>query len=282
MLRSNVALVLPVAWTIGFLSLPVYASQGTALQTSFSIDSSSVPVGQTIVTRRGGDIMKVTLHSPKAVRLLSDVDASSSEFGAANASYPLRSGAVLLSLENRPGTYCTPIYSRGLGMAGPCLLDANGDGQFEAVAKAAFTSKGADVLLITPKGKIVGATLGGAQPLAKPIAYATIERQSGAGAEGILAWGSTYKRSDPTRPIKIAFWIDASKDRNDAAVLSQPVQLTFTGAPQAVRIGGLVITVQGFDESGAIKLHVDSLQPGGGVDFGFRNAPVTIYLYMAH
>lgn len=276
------AQVLSISCLMAFLSSAASASNKEPLQTSFSIDGSSISVGGTSVTPRGHDIMKVTLHSPRAVRLVTDVDLESSKFGAANDSYPLRSGAILISLENRAGTYCAPIYSRGLGMAGPCLLDANGDGQFEAVFKAGFTSAKADVLIITQKGKIVGANLSEPHSLAKPVAYTAVERETGVRAEGLLIWASTFKRSDPARPVKIALWIDASLERNDAATLSESVLLTFTGVPQSVRMGGLAMTVQGFDENGALKLHVDAFQPGGSVVFGFRNAPITMYLSFAH
>lgn len=282
MLRRKLVRVLSVSLAAAIVGVANPALGRTALKSAFSIDGSSVSPGETLVVRRGHDVMRVILHSPNAVRLLSDVDPLSSEIGATNASYPLRSGAILLGLENRPGTYCTPIYSRGLGLAGPCLVDTDRDGKFDAVSKAGFTSKSADVLIVTPKRKIVGATLADAHALASPVAYTTVERQTAPDAEGRLTWASTFKRSDPTRPVKIAFWIDASKDRDDAAVLSEPVQLTFTGEPTPVRIGGLALTVQGFDENGALRVHFDALQLGGRTDFGFRNAPAPIFIYIAH
>ncbi len=262
-----------------FLAVTSSSSLARVMPSSaYFVEQPSVPFGQIAIAQRGRELLRVTLRPAKAVKLLGNVDAASTTIGASNGQSPLTAGAYLFALDQRPGVYCAPISNRGLGMAGPCLIDSDGDGRFEAIAKAGFTSMNPEALLMTAKGQIVGANMGSPATLSETVGYSAVDPRTGISAEGRLIWVSNFKRDHLERPVSGAIAIDASARWTATGVYSTTVQFIFTGKPQIVQIAGLNLTIDGFDENGGLRFHLDSLEPDQLTYFAFHNANPTIFI----
>ena len=254
------------------------AAMPAAAQTAFTIDSKGPVAPTEIVAKRRSPILLLEGRSPRAVTLQGDVDPDLAKRAAVNPALPLRRGAVLIALDNS-STYCTPASPRGLGTAGPCLVDTDRNGTFDAIFKVGFDAYNASVLLITSKGKIEGLKPGKAMPLPAPVPYARANYRAGQSAVVRLEWQSTYKGDAPSGTlVQAQFWLDGSAKFTDQGVRSAPTQVTFAGRPVPVVVGNVRLTLLGFDPSGAIRVRIDSVAPGQAIPFGFIPAPRMIFI----
>jgi len=231
-----------------------------------------------ITAKRGKPLIKLEMRAPSAVRLDGDVDPAFAAPAAASDAFPLTAGRVLFGLAERPGTYCAPLTSRGLGSAGPCLIDADGDGRFEAIMKAGFTSNGASAILLSSTGRAFGVNLGKPVPLPAPIPYSAQPYGIAQAAPVALVWQPAGKKNAEGRRPQVAFRFDASAEFTGTGVLSAPTLVDFDGTPKKIQVAGVTLELLGFDAEGALQARIVALRPAQKVAFGFRGAPGTLYI----
>jgi len=254
------------------------AAMPATAQTAFTIDPGGAVPPTEIIARPRNPIVLLEARAPRAVTLQGDVDPGLARRAAVNPSLPLARGAVLIALD-ASSTYCTPASPRGLGTAGPCLVDADRNGTFDAILKVGFNAYDASTLLITSKGKIEGLKPGKPMPLPAPIPYARADYRAGQSAVVRLEWQSDYKADAPPHTVvRAQFWLDGSAKFTGQGVRSAPAQVTFAGRPVPVVVGNVTLTLLGFDPSGAIRVRIESVAPGRAVPFGFTPAPRIVYI----
>ena len=252
-----------------------------ATTTTLVVDPAGPLPSAPMTVRRGRELLVLSVRAPRAIRLEGNVDPAAAARAAVNSNFPLTAGQVLLGYEERPGTFCTPVSSRGLGMAGPCLTDADGDGRFETIVKAGFNSAVADQILLTASSKVVGVTLDAAAPLPATVAYSPVAYGLGHSSAVRLNWSSDYRRNRPGRPVSGSFWLDASARFTGTGIVSRTTTFRFAGEPETVTIGGITVRILGFGETGAMRFEIAAVQGGTPVEFAFRRAAnmnfITIY-----
>jgi hypothetical protein len=246
--------------------------------TTLIVDSADPLPSAPMAARRGRQLIVLAVRAPRAVRLGGDVDAASAALGAVNAHFPLTSGQVLLGYEERPGTYCTPVSPRGLGMAGPCLIDTDRDGRFDAIVKAGFNSAVIDQIVLTASAKVVGVQLGAPAALSAAVPYAPVAYGEGHSAAVRLNWSANNRVTEPNRPVDGSLWLDASARFTGTGIVSRTVPFHFEGQPVTVTIGGIAVRILGFDGTRSIRYQIVAVQGGAPVEFAFRRAATTNYI----
>jgi hypothetical protein len=249
-----------------------------ATTTTLLVDPNGPVVQAPTLARRGRELMVLNVRAPRAVRLEGDVDAQSAARAAASSNFPLRAGQILLGSDERPGMFCTPVSSRGLGMAGPCLTDSNGDGRFDTITKAGFHSARADHILLTASSKVVGVALDRSTSLPVTVAYSPVDYGLGHSAAVRLNWSSDFRRNRPGRPISGSLWLDASARFTGTGIVSRTVPFEFSGQPETVTIGGITVRILGFDETGAMQFQIAAIEGGTPVEFAFRRAAIINFI----
>lgn len=245
----------------------------------FVIDPVGPAPAATITVKRGKPLLKLEMRAPQAVRLDGDVDPASAAAAAVSDKFPLTAGRVLFGLEERAGTYCAPLTSRGLGSAGPCLVDADNDGRFEAILKAGFTSNGASAILLSSTGRAFGVNFGKPVLLPAPIAYSVQPYGAAQAAPVALLWQPAGKKNAEGRRPQLAFWFDASAEFTGTGVLSVSTVVDFDGTPKTVEVGGVTLELLGFDAEGALQARIVALRPAQKVAFGFQGAAGIFFVY---
>lgn len=223
------------------------------------------------------NLLALSARMHKAVILGSDIDPSTLEEIRVHKKHPLTKGQLLMGAEQIEGTYCAPMRSKGLGMAGPCLQDTDLDGSFDIIVKAGYTSASPDIALITDKGKIVGADLQNSKQLTEPIPYADTELAAGPTVEIQLKYMARYDKKEPKLPITGYIWFDTSKDPYHEAVFSQPVSFQFNGEPILLAIEGVKLRVSGFDRRGFMQYQILSVERSKPISLQYRE-PVQIQI----
>jgi len=234
-------------------------SQAQALDSvTFAVTAPEVLPKRLLVAKRSKDLLSLTLHSTRAVRLDSALEGEDGNSTAINKGFPLNAGQILAGSVERPEVFCAPIISRGLGMAGPCLFDRDADGKFDVIGKGGFIDSFPDAVIIdgSQKPRIFGIKYTQLKPLKSPIAYSFVAASSSPAAPGRLRWQSDYREDQPGKPIKLKFFIEAS-----AYAITKMVNVIFSGQPVEVNIEGISLRVLGF-------------QPAGEMEFEFLNVPV--------
>jgi len=258
------------------LLLPMAAS---AQQATFLLDPpATLPTGPATI-KRGGTLVEFDLRMPRAARLEGDVDSASASAGSVNSKYPLTRGAILIGSDDHPGIYCTSISNSGLGLAGPCLIDQDRDGRFDAISKAGFTSRSPERMLISSSNRVIGVNIGAPKPLPAPIAYTPVDYAAGHTAIARLTWISDFKPGKPG-PFHLNFWWDASARGTGTGVWSSDFAMTFDGTPRTITVAGVTLRIDGFDPvTRGLKYEILSAKPKVPVRFGFSDRlPETIYI----
>ena len=257
------------AGAIFALSLAGAAQAQDFGQPMLILEQLDSPHDKEIAVKAGERITGVKLFAPFAVRLDGGVDLSPEL--AAKASIepgvPLEAGTVLTATEPGARRYCLPMRATGLGLSGPCLIDSDGDGRFEGVQKAGFTSARAEGISISRKGEAVGTRYWPVATLASPVGYTKLRYQAGKAGLGTLRWSGRASKARG-RPVPIAFSIGFARGEGP---VSQPVQFTFAGEPMTIDIYGIGVRVLGFDENKALRLRVESFRSGERVPLLFRD-----------
>jgi hypothetical protein len=268
--------VAAIAFELVYASQP--ASAGPPRTTTLIMDRSGALPSGPVIADRGHELLVLDVRAPRAVRLEGNVDPVSAARAAMDRQFPLNAGETLIGYQERPDTFCAPIATRGLTMAGPCLVDEDGDGRFEAILKARFSRNGADQILLTASSKVVGTTLDWPVPLAGTVPYTRVEYSLGHSSVVRLNWSSNYRSGRADRPVEGTFWFDASARFTGTGIVSRTVPFLFSGQPETVAVGGITVRILGFEPTGAIRYEIVAAQDATPVEFAFRAGAVVNYV----
>ena len=169
---------------------------------SFAILAQPAAPGAVQVARANRAFLNLDVRPVSAVTLAAAVPAElAAQFGA-RKEVPFGAGLRLYGWPERPGLYCDLLRHRGLGLSAACLNDKDGDGRFEEGLRLDFNSGKADILLISPSGKIIGANFTKARvALPKPVAYAAAAPAPNVTGKLALRWKPVPAKVSPTPAV---------------------------------------------------------------------------------
>lgn len=229
------------------------------------------PAGPQTV-RGGATVLTLQLRSLKPVRLETAVDAS-----AAKLKRSLPAGQVLFEAPNHPGVWCAPVHDTMLFSYGPCLVDADQDGRFEAGFNASFIAAGAEDLAITEKGWLYGVVFGKPLPLAQPASYNAADPAVSPPANGRLRIASTFNAKAPG-PVSVAVWLEAGDESTGTKVVGPFATEPLEDGKAELVCAGVTVRVLGVDAKGLITYEIGDVGAGQTATFSYRAAPRTIVL----
>ena len=257
------------------------AKEDIPLHATLLVNAQATP-DQSAVAKRGRAVLSGTVLPVRLVRLNGSVEEAAGIAVAAQGS-DLQAGAVLYLVDQAKGIYCGGIHSAGLAKAGPCLIDGDGDGRFEAAAKGRSMAVSPQGLAFADNNKVMGIDIIQQTPLAAPVAYSDVGNDSGISgtpfAPTRLYWMSNFNKKKPG-PVLVRFFFDASNDWAGTGLASGPYSANFDGAPVDVKIGGLTITITGLTPKGELEYRIAGKIAAEPVPFRFHNRQTTIWIFI--
>lgn len=262
---------------------PAGAAQAQYYAYSYlTFDQLDTPGDRVVAVRAGEPILRVKAYGPAAVRLDEDV-VLPPDISAKAALAPgtaLKAGTILTATHPDSRRYCLPMHASGLGLAAPCLVDADVDGKLEQVMKAGFASARVRGVSISAKGEVVGTSYRAVGALAVPVGYTPVDYKSGIPATGTLTWAWNNKPPRaPGEPASFGLMVRFADARGPMSV---PIVYTFTGEPMTVDYYGMQVRVLGMDENKALRLKVESLQFGRSAALWFFDRKYPLVIYIPH
>lgn len=274
------------------LSLILGLLAGSASVAAIAKDNKDIPIMFDVVvsserfdesktmTSADGTLSEIELSMPYAVQLDGDVPPKIQSKIAGGPNSPLSTGKVLFSSALNQNIYCGPAWSRSLGKAGPCLIDTDDDGRFDTAAKAgAMAARPAGMGM--SNNFLFGINFGKRISLPSPIPYHRVDRSLAPKAKGRLLWQSNFK-AGAAGPVTITFQYDARNDWAGTGLVSNDVEITFTGTPVTADLNGIKVTVLGFGPKGELVYHIGGALAATPMDFRFVDrvpaAPIFIYI----
>lgn len=260
-------------------SPPPVAQAAPANSWRFQLDPlAPVPAGPQ-TARRGAPLAVFAVRPGKAVRLDAGVDARADNWLGASLRRPLSAGQVLNAVQGRPGLYCAPVKEGALYSVGPCLLDADADGAFEAVVSAAFNSGSSHGPIVSDRKNLLGVLFAAPKPLTARVAYSPAEAAQGPYAEARLSWTARAERKAADGAVDLTLQLDASDDDSGTRVLSELVQARLPGGKGEVRVAGITVRVLGLSADGVLTYEVTPPPAGQGADLYWVGQRIVIIGY---
>lgn len=215
-------------------------------------------------------LVELQVRPAAAVALGGSVPADLAVQFGAKQDIPFVRGMQLYGWPERPGLYCDLLRHRGLGLSAACLNDSDRDGRFDEGLRLDFNSGHADLLLISPSGKIIGANFTRARvPLPQPVPYSAAAPAPGVTGKLALRWKPVPAKASPTPAAQL--WISTPDNYTGTEGLSEKVLVFHRGkAPLDVELYGVRLRIHGFDEKGAMKYSVLQVAEGAAVPLLFR------------
>jgi hypothetical protein len=178
----------------------------------------------------------------------------------------------------QPGLYCDLLRSRGLGISAACLHDTDADGDFDEGLRLDFNSHHADLLGITPNGKIIGVNFTKVRvPLPTPIAYTPAAPAREVTAKLALRWKRA--RGKPSGREMVQLWISTAETSTGTEGLSQKVlMLDRAKVPLDVELYGIRLRIHGFASDGGMYTLL-GMTDGVPIPLLFRGEPLRITIY---
>ena len=215
-------------------------------------------------------LLELQVRPAAAVTLGGSVPAAlAAQFGA-KTDVPFAPGLQLYGWPERPGLYCDLLRHRGLGLSAACLRDTDSDGDFDEGLRLDFNSGGADILLVTPSGKVIGANFTKVRvPLPQAVAYSPAAPAPGVTGKLALRWKPVSAKLSPTPAAQL--WISTPDNYTGTEGLSEQVLLFARDkAPLDVDFYGVKLRIHGFDDKGAMRYSVLGVAAGAPVPLLFR------------
>lgn len=237
---------------------------------SFAILAQPAAAGAVQVARANRAFLDLDVRPVSAVTLGAGIPAElAAQFGA-KKEVPFAQGFTLHGWPERPGLYCDLLRHRGLGLSAACLEDKDGDGRFEEGLRLDFSSGKADILLISPSGKIIGANFTKARvALPQPVAYSAAAPAPNVTGKLALRWKPVPSKLSPTPAAQL--WISTPENYTGTEGLSENVLIFHRGkAPLDVELYGIRLRIHGFDDKGAMQYSVLGVADGAAVPLLFR------------
>ncbi|HET6943293.1 MAG TPA: hypothetical protein VFH89_14125 [Sphingomicrobium sp.] len=153
-------------------------------------------------------------------------------------------------------------------MSAACLEDADQDGKFEEGLRLDFNSERADILVITPSGKVIGARFSKARlRLPRLVGYSPAQDSAQPTGKLALRWKRGPKKGPPIGLL----WLSTPDNYTGTDGLSENVLAFDTDKlPMDVELYGLSIRILGFDEKGGLRYSVLGMKDGTAVPLVFR------------
>lgn len=253
-----------------FATLTAAAPADVRKGSSFAVVAQPGAPGAVQVARPNRAFLNLDVRPASAVTLGASVPAAlAAQFGA-KADVPFDAGRQLYGWPERPGLYCDLLRHRGLGLSAACLRDRDRDGRFDEGLRLDFNSGSADILLITPNSKVIGAQFTSVTvPLPQPIAYAPADPARDVRGKLTVRWQPVPKKLSAKPAVQL--WIETPENYTGTEGLSEQV-LIFNRdkAPIDVELYGIKLRVHGFDEKGAMQYSVLEIADGAPVPLLFR------------
>ncbi len=257
---------------------PPLAARPAPTAAIFRLDPAGALSSGHQTARKGSSLLTLAVRSEAAVRLEAPVDARAANWLGGKLKRPLIAGQVLMAAAGQQGTYCAPVKDGALYAVGPCLIDGDGDGRFEAAATAEFNSGSVQGLMVTDRGDLLGVNFVARTALSTPVAYSSVPYQQGSAANARLMWRTAPDRGVPGAAVPIIFWLEASDGDSGTRVLSPAAQTTLQDGVGTGRLGGVTVRVLGLEQNGALRYQIEAVTPGFRLPFGFRPAPSVVYI----
>lgn len=204
-------------------------------------DSAQFDGSQQLVAKRGRPLAQIELSMPLAVQLDGEVSVDVQSMIAGGPNSPLSSSAVLWSSASNKNIYCGVLWSRRGGKAGPCLVDTDHDGKFDAAIKGGARAVKPDGLGFS-NNLLLGIWFDAPIPLAAPVAYHQVSYANGPRTKANMTWALVYK-TGKTGPATIYVQFETGNNWQGTGMLSESTEITFTGSPVAVDINGVRLTI---------------------------------------
>jgi hypothetical protein len=231
------------------------------------------------VARGQGEFLKFDAQPLSAVTLAEAIPhALASQFGA-KREMPFDTTRRLYGWPERPGLYCDLLRSRGLYISAACLQDKDVDGDFDEGLRLDFNPRHADLLGVTPNGKIIGVNFTKLRvPLPTPIAYTPVAPAGEVSGKLALHWKRAPDKASGRDLAQL--WISTVDYSTGTYGLSENV-LMFDRAkvPMDVEFYGIRLRIHGFDSDGRMRYTLLGMTDGTPVPLLFRGETFRIFFY---
>jgi len=255
---------------VAVAAAPSAAQAQQHIGSSFAVIASPVASDHEQVARANSAFLQFDAQPVNAVTLAQAIpDALASQFGA-KRDVPFDTKLRLYGWPERPGLYCDLLRTRGLGISAACLRDSDADGDFDEGLRLDFNSGHADLLGVTPNGKIIGVNFTKVRvPLPTPIAYTPVAPDGEVTGKLALRW--KRERDKASKREMVQLWISTPENSTGTEGLSQDV-LMFDRAkvPLDVELYGIRLRVHGFDENGRMRYTLLGMTDGVPIPLLFR------------
>lgn len=249
-----------IASSVALIASPVAGREHTARR------------NQTLLMFEARPVLAVTLAQPIPHSL-------SSQFGA-RSDVPFNIGRRLYGWPERPGLYCDLLRSRGLTTSAACLLDSDMDGDFDEGLRLDFHSRHADLLGVTPNGKIIGVNFTKVRvPLPDPIAYTPAAPARDVSGKLLLHWKRLRDKASQRDIVQL--WISTAETTTGTKGLSEKV-LTFDPAnvPGDLEFYGIRLRIHRFDTDGRMRFTVLGMIDGVPIPLLFHPDTSRTFIFL--
>jgi hypothetical protein len=237
---------------------------------SFAVVARPVAADREQVARANSAMVELEARPILAVTLAQPIPhALAGRFGA-KREVPFDAGLRLYGWPERPGLYCDLLRSRGLYMSAACLRDNDADGDFDEGLRLDFHSAHADLLGVTPNGKIIGMNFTKVRvPLSAPIAYAPAAPAGEVTGKLALYWKRERDKASGREQVEL--WVSTPINSTGTEGLSQHI-LRFDRAkvPLDVELYGIRLRLHSFDQKGAMRYTLLGMTDGVSIPLLFR------------
>lgn len=249
---------------------PSAAQVEPRIGSSFAVVARPVALDREQSARANSAILEFDARPVSAVTLAQPIPhALASQFGA-KRDVPFDIGLRLYGWPERPGLYCDLLRSRGLGISAACLQDSDADGDFDEGLRLDFNSGRADLLGVTPDGKIIGVNFTKVRvPLRAPIAYTPAAPAGEVAGKLALCWKRAPDEASGRELVQL--WISTPTNSTGTEGLSQNM-LMFDRAkvPLDVELYGIRLRIHGFDENRGMRYTLLGVTDGVPIPLLFR------------
>ena len=261
---------------VSALAAVVVAASPSAAQvqpyigSSFAVIASPAAVDREQVARANSSFLQFDAQPVNAVTLAEAIpDTIASQFGA-KRDMPFDTKLRLYGWPERPGLYCDLLRTRGLGISAACLRDKDADGDFDEGLRLDFNSGHADLLGITPNGKIIGVNFTKVRvPLPAPIAYTPVAPAGEVTGKLALRWKPERDKASKRETVQL--WISTPENSTGTEGLSQDVVMfDRTKVPLDVELYGIRLRIHGFDDHGRMRYTLLGMTDGAPIPLLFR------------
>ncbi|HWA62601.1 MAG TPA: hypothetical protein VG939_14565 [Caulobacteraceae bacterium] len=229
--------------------------------TMFMLDPAGPISPEPRVLPQGSAVLGAIVRAERVVRLEDHVDLSAVNAVGFKTPWTLDPGYLLMGSSTRPGVFCAPIKSGLVYATAPCLIDADGDGRFEAAQTAAFSGMNA-VGMAVSNGPIFGVTYSPPARLPTTVGYVAGNYRDGPSSRITLFWKSDYRSNRPDLPVEVQLWLRADDPKSGTGVYSATRRVILAHGEGQVEAFGVSFHVTGFDyRSGAMRIEAVGMKP---------------------